>query len=325
MTEQVADTEGASATAQTEVASGTPSSTPEIIKLPPGQPPKRRKQKRKDPRQQDRRPAMSFKDLESSDRAAKPRKRPADQGRVREDGTPSRREASRQAMLEWMPNATHPAPLVTVHLRTEYTKRLFLDHFGRAQISLYNLVFLLRIKMREAGIADNKVNDFTDMLEDRMSQQLDDLAERMANDVKKARRMLINNQATEVSRYSGGGDLEATLPALTPNIESLLNLLPVFDEFIGCVDGLWINRFLRTRQREETINSYRNEFAKLIRHYMHMYHESKRLLGEGKHGEMASIFQHGERDELSAEDESLVASIMKVQDVAPSDEAAVAA
>lgn len=316
MTEQVANTEGGSGPAQGSPGQDSIAAGPEVIKLPPGGPPKRRKKKRVDPRQNDRKPMMSFKDGDGT-KPPKARKRPADQGRARPDGTPSRREASRRAMLEWLPSASHPADPVTVHLRTEYTKRLFLDHFGRAQISLYNLVCLLPIKMREAGISVEKRDAFTDLLEIKLGDKLDDLESRLRKDIARSEHMLNNAGASAVSRYSGEGDLEATLGSLTPSIVSLLNLLPLLDTFISCVDGLWINRFLRNRQREETINNYRNEIAQLIRHYMHMYHESKRLLGDGTGNEMATVFIDAERDKLSPEDEELATSILKVSDVKP--------
>lgn len=235
---------------------------------------RKKKNAGKHPRQQqDRRPPI---DLGLTPR---PRQRPSDQGR-RIPGVKTSREISREKSLEFLPIATHPAERVSVKAQTEYTKKLYLDHYGRAQISLYNLMVFLPIQMRQHGIPDEKVWAFQDALHLQMLERIRNVAKRISSETARAKKLASDNSVTAIRIYSKDA-LDASLPKLTTHIGALLNLLPVFDQYVALVDALLIEGYFLPSQRDRSVNGFRNEIVMLIRQFMHLYHESKRLCDKG--------------------------------------------
>ena len=224
--------------------------------------------------------------------------RPGDQGRKGADGeSPSNRQIARDNMLNFKPIASHPADLHTVTLVTEYTQKLYFDHCGRAQISLYNLMHYLPIRMRILGLHDERGEDFLDKLEERLDARIEDIATRMKADLARAKTVLANNQLTAVATYSQPPK-DCSLAKYTPQIVRLLSLLVLFDQYIAAIDGLYTNGYLRRRGRAEAINKYRNEIATMIRFFMRLYNDSKELLKQGESARLEHLLVERDENEL---------------------------
>ncbi len=270
------------------------------------------------------RPALSFAGIEGQSAPPRPKQRPSDQGRKSPDGM-SKHAARAKAMLEWTPPTSHPADIMTVTLNSEYMRRLFLREFGRAHISLFNIFETIPKRLRIKHLDDAYGKHF-DALETAINGELDQLTEKIRNDIQKAQRVLQTQNVTAVAHYSGEGPLEASLPRLTPQIGMLLEILPLVDTFAAHVDALWVNRFLTSRQRHRTIDEYRNTLARLIRKYMLLYQTMSRFLREDELESLGAAFSSAtsvvasvemDLDDdssvmLSAEDEALASGMLKV-------------
>jgi len=229
----------------------------------------------------DRRPAMKLPEgANGTTRQATERQKPSAQGQKPEPGAFSKRAQTHRNMLAFMPIANHPAELHDVVLVTEYTQKLFADHYGRAQISLYNLMTYLVITLRRMGLTDEKANDFVDSLEDAIDARICDLASRMKAELARVEKIARDNQLKPVQVRSGKL-VRTTLPELTPQIVDFLGYLPVLDAYVCTLDVLWIQRLVKRRDRDELINKFRNEITSLARLTMRLYWESKRLAQEG--------------------------------------------
>lgn len=271
------------------------------------------------------RPALSFAGIEGQSAPPRPKQRPSDQGRKSPDGV-SMHAARAKAMLEWMPPTSHPADVMTVTLNSEYTRRLFLREFGRAHISLFNIFETIPKRLRIKHL-DGAYGKHFDALETSINDELDQLADKINNDILKAQRVLKAQEMSSVAHYSGDGPLEASLPRLTPQIGMLLELLPLVDTFAAHVDALWVNRFLSSRQRHKTIDEYRALITRLIRKYMLLYKAMSRFIREDEleslgaafssatSAAVASVDADSDGDSgvvLSDEDEALASGMVKV-------------
>ncbi len=270
------------------------------------------------------RPALTFAGIEGQSAPPRPKQRPSDQGRKSPDGM-SKHAARAKAMLEWMPPTSHPADVMTVTLNSEYTRRLFLREFGRAHISLFNIFETIPKRLRIKHL-DSAYGKHFDALETSINDELDQLSDKIGNDIQKAQRVLEAQNMTAVAHYSGDGPLEASLPRLTPQICMLLETLPLIDTFAAHVDALWVNRFLSSRQRHRTIDEYRSAVSRLIRKYMLLYQTMSRFLREDELESLGAAFSSAtsalagvEMDsddvsgiKLSDEDEALASGMVKV-------------
>lgn len=228
----------------------------------------------------------------------------------------SNRELHRVRGLEFMPVASHPAPLCAVKLSSEYSIKLFQDYYGRAHVALYHLMVSFPINLNKAP---GKVDD-VDALMDRLEESFDARFAALSKDITKAAKQLSNiaktNGYPEVTADEYSASKSLSLPRITPQIGTLIGILNQFDDYVRLVDSLWIHGYLKRSQRTQLIGKFRKDIVKLVRLFMHLYRETDKFT-RGTQGEGPSVFatlfnpvsDENLPDRLSDEDEAAAQKI----------------
>ena len=227
----------------------------------------RKKARANQPR--DRRPAMKF-----DSGSERPRQRPADQGRKNPDGSPSARAQARQALVDFTPRVSVPNDRGGTTIRSETAHRLFLGHYGRAQVSLYNLFYYLPIRLRQVGFDSDHALDVVDKIEGFVNANLAALHLRLDEELERIKKVASDNAVSKPVNWTRE-PIEVSLPVYSPQSTRLMDALPKFDEICAYYYGLWLAGESSVKQRETAINNYRNDIAREIRVLMKLYHDSK--------------------------------------------------
>lgn len=231
---------------------------------------KRKTTKRRPNQPRDRRPVMSFEDASQS----RQRQRPNEQGRKPEPGMTSGRAQARENMIAFMPRVSVPADQCEAVVRSETSHRLFVGHYGRAQVSLYNLFEYLPIRLRQVGFSEDSSLEVVGSIEELVNRNLLALHGRLDAELERIKKVA-NDQAVRKPINWTKEPIALQLPQLTPQIGLLMDALPKFDEICAYYYGLWLAGGSSVKQREKAINHYRNDIAREIRVLMRLYHDSK--------------------------------------------------
>lgn len=269
--------------------------------LPTSSPTKQKNSQRRRPNGASTAPAIDLGPIPK-----KERKRPADQGRKPNDGTLSRNQQRNQESLNFIPRVSHPADMVEITLKSEYALRLFAQHYGRAQVSLYNVTSVLPVLMRQNGYSADSVLDVMEQLETLLNSRIDELRDKIDVELRRLKKLSDSNAAPPTETYSRPPQTIA-VAGLSPQILEMLNVLQQFDLMVSYVHGLWVGRAFTIRQRETSINGFRNEIAVLIRSFMRIYQSARQILDQK--GDIASVsnilsnHDSSDQSQLSEEDE----------------------
>lgn len=238
----------------------------------------------------------------------------------------SKRSFDRQIGLSFEPYVSHPYTVCKTPLESEFSKRLFMDYVGRAQVSLYNLVVLLpiRIKMHQARVQDYDrfVEGIEDMIDARIQALVDEISKATERN-----RVLYKTHNCEVKVDYTNPETKV-LKVYTPQTRRLLGLLTVYDEYIRSIEEIWHGDVLNGKMRRDAISKYRGEIVRFVRLLMHLYRESDRRLKDNAHaGELsfieilqAQVPDEAMPDSLSDEDEDHARNL--IAEAAPSPEVA---
>jgi len=266
MTEQVA----AEAIGAESPASGVESVISSTGAAGPKDAQQKRKKKTRGNQPRDRRPAMKF----DNDGPQRPRQRPADQGRKPSDGTQSGRAQAREDLVNFVPRVSVPSDHSSTTVRSETAHRLFVGHFGRAQVSLYNLFEYLPIRLRQVGFDADHALNVVASIEELVNANFKALHVRLDGELTRIRKVASDNAVSKPVNWTKE-PIKVSLPQLTPQISVLIAALSKFDEICAYYYGIWLAGESSVRQRETAINNYRNDIAREIRVLMKLYHDSK--------------------------------------------------
>lgn len=269
MTDQVA---AVSTGAESPVSLGAANAAASSSESPSRKDGERRKSsKRRTNQPRDRRPAMTFDDASGQPRQ---RQRPGDQSRKPDGGSTSARAQARENMIGFMPRVSVPADMCEAVVRSETSHRLFVGHYGRAQVSLYNLFEWLPIRLRQVGFSEDESLEIVGLLEELVNRNLVGLHERLDAELERIKKVATDQAVRKPVNWTKE-PISLQLPQLTPQIALLMDALPKFDEICAFYYGLWLAGGSSVKQREKAINHYRNDMAREIRVIMRLYYDSK--------------------------------------------------
>lgn len=201
----------------------------------------------------------------------------------------SKRSFDRQIGLSFVPYVSHSFTVSKTPLKSEFSKRLFMDYMGRAQVALYNLIVLLpiRIKMHPARVQD--YDHFVDGIEEMIDARIQTLIDEVSKATERNKIVYKTHNCEVVVDYTSPETKE--LKVYTPQTRRLLGLLTVYDDYVRSVEEIWHGDVLSGKQRREAISKYRGEIVRFVRLLMHLYRESDRRLKDNPHAAELSFLE----------------------------------